>query len=231
VLQTFKNVAAVLDCSGNLVGTFPKQRPVPLMVDGRRGDRCPVFPFPMGTLGIGLCYDFDAPAVAGALTASGATILVAPTGDLMPWGAVQHVNHELLVRLRAVENDRWILRATTSGRSEAIDPHGRPSVERLDIGETGLVAVTFASRSTFALGCRMFFLGPWRRAPRCCSCCAPLCEQLLGGAFTVQPFDHLQTPQIPAREGAHLSCRAGPLEPSSVRLGTWGASAWPGRKP
>lgn len=156
----FQNVAAVLDCEGKLVGTFPKQRPVPLMVDGRPGDRCPVFPLPVGTAGIGLCYDFDAPAVAGKLTASGATVLVAPTGDLMPWGTVQHLNHELLVRLRAVENDRWILRATTSGRSEAIDPHGVPSAEHLDVGETGQLVVAFGSRTTFALGGRLHLLGP-----------------------------------------------------------------------
>ena len=112
----FQNVAAVLDAEGHLLGTFPKQRPVPLMIDGRPGNRRPMFPFSFGTLGIGLCYDFDASAVAGSLTTSGATVLVAPTGDLMPWGRVQHVHHELLVRLRAVENDRWILRATTSGQ-------------------------------------------------------------------------------------------------------------------
>ncbi|HEV8060080.1 MAG TPA: nitrilase-related carbon-nitrogen hydrolase [Gemmataceae bacterium] len=156
----FQNVAAVLDDHGNLVGTFPKQRPVPLMVDGRPGDRRPVFPFSIGTLGIGLCYDFDAPAIAGSLTAAGATILVAPTGDLIPWGRVQHTNHELLVRLRAVENDRWVLRATTSGRSEAVDPHGVPSKEHLEFGETGKLVVSFASRTSFALGGRLYFLGP-----------------------------------------------------------------------
>jgi apolipoprotein N-acyltransferase len=156
----FQNVAAVLDAQGNLVGTFPKQRPVPLMIDGRPGNRRPVFPFDFGTLGIGLCYDFDASAVAGSLTSSGATVLVAPTGDLMPWGRVQHVHHELLVRLRAVENDRWILRATTSGRSEAIDPHGMGSINYLDIGATGLVTVPFGSRSSFAPGSRLYFIGP-----------------------------------------------------------------------
>ncbi len=156
----FQNVAAVLDGEGNLVGTFPKQRPVPLMVGGRPGDRRPVFPFSIGTLGIGLCYDFDAPAIAGSLTAAGATILVAPTGDLVPWGKVQHANHELLVRLRAVENDRWVLRATTSGRSEAVDPHGVPSSEHLDFGETGQIVVSFASSSRFALGGRLYLFGP-----------------------------------------------------------------------
>jgi apolipoprotein N-acyltransferase len=163
----FQNVAAVVDENGCLLGTFPKQRPVPLMVDGLAGDRCPVFPVVDGTLGIGLCYDFDAPAVAGRLTASGATVLLAPTGDLVSWGRVQHLNHELLVRLRAVENDRWVLRPTTSGQTEAIDPHGFPSTESLGFGETGAVAVPFGYRDTFSLGSFAYWLGPIAAALTC----------------------------------------------------------------
>jgi len=156
----FQNVAAVLDAKGNLMGTFPKQRPVPLMVDGLPGKVRPVFRLPEATLGIGLCYDFDAPVIAAALVASGATVLLAPTGDLMSWGSVQHLHHELLVRLRAVENDRWVLRATTSGRSEAISPHGHPSKYPLEIGETGSLVVAFSNRDTFALGGQTHYLGP-----------------------------------------------------------------------
>jgi apolipoprotein N-acyltransferase len=156
----FQNVAAVVDADGYLIGTFPKQRPVPLMLDGPPGTRRPVFPLGDGTLGVAVCYDFDAPAIAGSLTAAGATVLVAPTADQLSWGRVQHIHHELLHRLRAVENDRWLLRATSSGRSEAIDPHGVPSAEYLDIGDSGCLLLGFAHRSTFALGGRMYLLGP-----------------------------------------------------------------------
>jgi apolipoprotein N-acyltransferase len=156
----FQNVAAVLDAEGALQGTFPKQRPVPLMVDGRPPDRRPVFAVTGGVLGVGLCYDFDAPEIAGSLVRSGATVLIAPTGDLMNWGRVQHLHHELLLRLRAVENDRWILRATSSGRSEALDPHGVPSAESLDIGAKGTVKVAYSHRSSLASGTYAYFLGP-----------------------------------------------------------------------
>jgi apolipoprotein N-acyltransferase len=156
----FQNVAAVINADGVLLGTFPKQRPVPLMVDGKPGDRRPVFAVDGGILGIGLCYDFDAPEIAGSLVGSGATVLLAPTGDLMDWGRIQHRHHELLMRLRAVENDRWILRATSSGRSEAIDPHGVPSAEYLDIGAKGSMKVAYAHRSSFALGTYGYVLGP-----------------------------------------------------------------------
>lgn len=156
----FQNVAAVLDANGELLGTFPKQRPVPLMVDGKPGNRRPVFEAAGGVLGIGLCYDFDAPAIAGSLVSSGATVLLAPTGDLMAWGRMQHVHHELLVRIRAVENDRWVLRATSSGRTEAVNPHGIPSEEHLDIGEVGHVEVGYSHRTTFSLGSHAHVLGP-----------------------------------------------------------------------
>lgn len=156
----FQNVAAVLDSNGTLLGTFAKQRPVPLMLDGAPGTERPVFPYAAGVLGIGLCYDFDAPVIASSVTDAGATVLVAPTGDFMWWGQIQHVHHGILVRLRAVENDRWVLRATTSGISEAIDPHGYASAESLKIGESGSVIVSFGSRDTFALGSQFYLLGP-----------------------------------------------------------------------
>jgi apolipoprotein N-acyltransferase len=158
----FQNVAAVIGPDGTLWGTFPKQRPVPLMVDGRSGSLRPVFPLPgdEGTLGVAICYDFDAPAIAASLVRQGATVLVAPTGDLMPWGRIQHVHHEMMLRLRAVENDRWIVRPTSSGRSEAIDPHGVPSREQLDIGASGRVTVPYAHRRGVSLGGQAHILGP-----------------------------------------------------------------------
>ena len=73
---------------------------------------------------------------------------------------MQHVHHELLLRLRAVENDRWILRAASSGRSEVIDPHGVPSEEGIDIGTVGMKTSAFGHRDTFALGGRLDWFGP-----------------------------------------------------------------------
>jgi apolipoprotein N-acyltransferase len=154
------NVAAVVDADGYLVGTFPKQRPVPLFNDGVPGDRRPVFPVAQGTLGIGVCYDFDAPEIAASLVSAGATILVCPTFDAMAWGRVQHVHHELLLRLRAVENDRWIVRTASSGRSEAVDPHGHASAEGVEIGETGLATVGYRHHDSVPLGGQAHILGP-----------------------------------------------------------------------
>ncbi len=156
----FDNVAAVLGPNGQLVGTFPKQRPVPLMVDGTPGQRQPVFAVDRGVLGVAICYDFDAPAVASSLVHSGATVLVAPTLDAMSWGRVQHEHHGLLFRLRAMENDRWLLRACSSGRTEVISPRGVPSEEGIAVGKVGYVILPFAHRDSWTPAYWLSFLGP-----------------------------------------------------------------------
>jgi apolipoprotein N-acyltransferase len=155
-----ENVAAVLGPDGELIGTFAKVRPVPLFADGKPGTRRDVFSLEQGTLGIGVCFDFDAPEVAADLTRGGATVLVCPIYDAMSWGRAQHVHHEQLLRMRAVENDRWIVRPASSGRSEAISPLGVPSAEAIEIGERGWVAVGYSHRHGFALGGQTYRLGP-----------------------------------------------------------------------
>jgi apolipoprotein N-acyltransferase len=156
----FDNLAVVIDASGKLMGTFPKQRPVPMMLDGKPGTRRPVFPVEGGVLGVAVCYDFDAPEIAASLVKSGATVLVSPTFDALWWTQIQHVHHELLARLRAVENDRWFLRSVSSGRSEVIDPHGRPSERGIAIAEHGFIVLPYGHRHTFSLGGQMHLLGP-----------------------------------------------------------------------
>jgi len=156
----FSNVAAVITADGELLGTFPKQRPVPLMKDGLPGQQRPVFPLEQGVLGVGICYDLDAPAIAAALVRSGATVFVVPTYDALWWTRIQHVHHELLLRLRAVENDRWVLRAASSGRSEVVNPRGIPSEEGIAIGDEGFLVLPFAHRHTTPLGGQLALLGP-----------------------------------------------------------------------
>jgi apolipoprotein N-acyltransferase len=156
----FSNVAVVIDASGELLGMFPKQRPVPLMRDGVPGTERPVFPLGQGVLGVAICYDLDAPAIASSLVSKGATVFVLPTFDAMSWTRIQHVHHELIIRLRAVENDRWILRAASSGRSEVINPRGIPSFYGIGIGETDFIVLPFSHRNTTALGGQLSFLGP-----------------------------------------------------------------------
>ena len=87
-------------------------------------------------------------------------MLVAPTMDAMQWGKLQHDHHALLFRLRAVENDRWLVRASSSGRSEVISPRGVPSVEGVEVGKVGHIFLPFAHRDSWALGRWLYHLGP-----------------------------------------------------------------------
>jgi apolipoprotein N-acyltransferase len=157
----FENVAVVINARGEILGTFTKQRPVPLFRDGKAGTSCPVFAVDSEMiLGVAICYDWDGPEIAASLVHQGATVLAAPTFDALSWGRTQHVHHELLLRLRAVETDRWILRAASSGRTEAIDPRGRPSERAVEIGKPGVVTVDFAYSRSLPWGARASILGP-----------------------------------------------------------------------
>jgi apolipoprotein N-acyltransferase len=156
----FENVAVIIDAQGKPVGSFTKQRPVPLFRDGVPGRTRPVFKVNEMVIGVAICYDFDAPEIAANLVDQGAGVLVAPTFDAMSWGRMQHVHHELLLRLRALENDRWIVRTASSGRSEVINPHGEPSAQGIEIGETGFAVVDFGYSDSLPLGGQAYLFGP-----------------------------------------------------------------------
>lgn len=153
------NVAVVLAADGTVLGTFPKQHPVPLFLDGKPGQDRPVFAIGQETLGIAVCFDFSFQDIPADLVSQGATVLVLPNRDNLEWSRPQHLHHELQARLRAVENDRWILRAASSGRTETIDPHGNPSAEGVEIGAQGTLAVTYGNRHSLPWGGQLHFLG------------------------------------------------------------------------
>jgi apolipoprotein N-acyltransferase len=156
----FKNVAVFYEPTEESFKTFQKQRPLPLMLDGDPGTERPTFEVKDGRLGLGVCYDFDAPEVAADLVRQGATVLVVPTHDRWSWFGVRQQHHGLLVRLRAVENDRWVLRSVNTGRTEVIDPHGVASEEGVQIGEKGYVVLSFAHRDSQFPGGQAHVFGP-----------------------------------------------------------------------
>lgn len=77
------------------------------------------------TFGTFICYESIFPDEVRQFAASGADVLVNLSDDgwygdsSAPW---EHLN---MVRMRAIENHRWILRATNTGVTAAIDPYGR----------------------------------------------------------------------------------------------------------
>ncbi len=76
-------------------------------------------------LGIFICYESIFPNQVRQLVNQGAQVLVNVSndgwyGDSGAWA--QHLNQ---ARMRAVENDRWLLRDTNTGLTASIDPYGR----------------------------------------------------------------------------------------------------------
>jgi len=76
-------------------------------------------------LGVFICYESVFPDEVRVFVRNGAQLLanISNDGWFGPWGApAQHLN---MVRMRAIENQRWILRATDTGITASIDPYGR----------------------------------------------------------------------------------------------------------
>jgi apolipoprotein N-acyltransferase len=101
-------------------------------------------------VGTFICYESIFPDEIRQFAANGAQVLVNISNDAwfgdygMP---AQHLN---MVRMRAIENGRWVLRATNTGITAAIDPYGRvtqsaPRKQRLalDVGYALVTETTF----------------------------------------------------------------------------------------
>jgi apolipoprotein N-acyltransferase len=82
---------------------------------------------PVGTHHIGafICYESVFPHLVRQFVAGGAEVLFNLSNDGWFGRTAARDQHILLVRMRAVENQRWILRCTNNGISGAIDPAGR----------------------------------------------------------------------------------------------------------
>ena len=93
--------------------------------DMDRGSTRTVFPFRGHTYGTFVCYESIFGDEVRQFVKSGAEVLVNISDD--GWygdtsAGWQHLN---MVRMRAIENHRWILRSTNTGVTAAIDPYGR----------------------------------------------------------------------------------------------------------
>lgn len=90
-----------------------------------RGSERVVFPVHSYKLGTFICYESSYPDEVREFVANGAQLLVNISNDgwfgdsPAPWQSLK------MTRMRAIENDRWVLRATDTGITASIDPFGR----------------------------------------------------------------------------------------------------------
>ncbi len=76
-------------------------------------------------LGVFICYESIFPDEVRQLAAGGAQVFVNTSNDGWYGDSGAYAQHLKQARMRAVENNRWLLRATNTGVTAAIDPYGR----------------------------------------------------------------------------------------------------------
>jgi apolipoprotein N-acyltransferase len=83
-------------------------------------------PLPAGEkLGVFICYESIFPDEVRRFAANGAQVFVNASNDGWYGDSGAYAQHLKQARMRAIENDRWLLRDTNTGVTAAIDPYGR----------------------------------------------------------------------------------------------------------
>jgi apolipoprotein N-acyltransferase len=72
-----------------------------------------------------ICYESAFPDLVRQFTAGGAEVLLNLSNDGYFGHTAAREQHLELVRMRAAENGRWLLRATNDGITATVDPAGR----------------------------------------------------------------------------------------------------------
>ena len=89
------------------------------------GKRVVVSPIGEHKLGTFICYESVFPGFVRKFAAGGAELLVNISNDGWFGKRSARAQHLSMVRMRAAENRRWLLRATNDGITATIDPAGR----------------------------------------------------------------------------------------------------------
>ena len=80
---------------------------------------------PVGTIGVFICYESIFPQLVRKITAAGSEVLVNISDDGWYGDSSGPFQHFEMARFRAIENGRFLLRATNNGQTAIIDPYGR----------------------------------------------------------------------------------------------------------
>ena len=117
------------------------------------GTSYPVAKSPGGNIGVFICYEAIVPQLARQLVANGAGVLVNISNDAWYGDSAAAYQHLEMARLRAIENHRYLLRATNNGLTTLIDPYGRVQEEIPRYQRLAMPArFDFETRETFYSG-------------------------------------------------------------------------------
>lgn len=162
------NSALLVDENGNRVSRYDKVNLVPFgefvpwpfglvtqKVSTEAGDFAAgsrVIVSGLGTHKIGtfICYESVFPSYIRQFAGAGAQVLFNISNDSWFGKTAARYQHLLLVRMRATENDRWIVRSTNDGISGVIDPAGRVGLTLPEYREAAArVQFSYVSEETF----------------------------------------------------------------------------------
>jgi apolipoprotein N-acyltransferase len=113
--------------------------------DFASGNRIVVFPVGAERLGVFICYESVFPEEVRRFVKGGANLLVNISNDGYFGHSAAREQHLEIARMRAVENSRWLIRATNDGITASIDPAGHID-ERLPLYQELAVPMHFAYR-------------------------------------------------------------------------------------
>ncbi|HEU4886282.1 MAG TPA: apolipoprotein N-acyltransferase [Thermoanaerobaculia bacterium] len=97
--------------------------------------------------GPAICYEIVYPQISRTQVRNGASVIVTITNDAWYDGTSAPAQHLAQARLRAIEDDRYLLRAATTGISAFVDPTGR-LIESIPMGRDGIIYAKFQARTT-----------------------------------------------------------------------------------
>jgi apolipoprotein N-acyltransferase len=136
------NSAVLLNPQGEIVSSYAKMNlvpfgeyvpwplgPIAFKISTEAGDFQPgvrqvVSPIGGHCMATFICYESVFPKFIAGFVRGGAELLVNPSNDGWFGKTAARYQHLEIVRMRAAENRRWILRATNDGITAAIDPAG-----------------------------------------------------------------------------------------------------------
>ncbi|UBF25421.1 apolipoprotein N-acyltransferase [Kovacikia minuta CCNUW1] len=104
---------------GGIVGRLS-----PVSEDGVPGTFDQQFDTPLGKAIASICYDSAFPEVFRVQAAAGGQFILTAS-NLDPYSEVLMAQHQAQDLMRAIETDRWAVRATNTGYSGIINPHGK----------------------------------------------------------------------------------------------------------
>jgi apolipoprotein N-acyltransferase len=138
------NSAVVLDPQGREILQYDKMHLVPFgeyvpawafpneigKITNEAGNFVPgssyrVAPTPEGAIGVFICYEDIFPQLVRRFTLAGARVLVNISNDAWFGDSAAALQELEMARLRAIEDRRYLLRATNDGITAVIDPYGR----------------------------------------------------------------------------------------------------------